>query len=115
MRKFRNHVGKKNTPRRKPDEMREPPDAQRHGIVVRRIASAERALEMLVDNVGPEKSWGTMLGEQMPGQRDGQKNQNAGENSKLAPANPAAGKQKKCHQNSHREDHAHQAESKNRQ
>src|SRR6202142_757714 len=115
MRKFWNHVGKKNAPWRKPNKMSQPPNAKRDRIVVRRIASAQRPLEMLVDNVRPKKSRRAMLGKQMPRQRNCQKNQNAREKPQFAPAIPPAREQQKNHENSDRENQADQAERENRE
>jgi len=70
--KFAEGEGEKDGPGREPDEMDGPPEAEGNGIVIGRIASAEGALEMLVDDVRPEETFAAVFGDEMPGKRDGE-------------------------------------------
>ena len=65
------------------------PQPQRHGIVIRWKPRAHGALEMFVDEVGPEESIRSQAGQDVPGSGDGQENHGTGKEAQLAPAAPA--------------------------
>ena len=45
-----------NTPRKKPDEVKQPEPQARHGIVIAWIARVEKSQQLLVDEVEPQES-----------------------------------------------------------
>ena len=96
-------------PGKEPDELAEPEDEPRLLVVVVRVALAEEAQNMLVDEIEVEEAmhmpWRgnvadgialigiTQAGEDVPGRGDGEEEQDAGEEPQLAPAPPFAGDQ----------------------
>ena len=103
-------VGDEKAPGKEPDQVQGPPQQQRYGFIVRRIAGAEGALEVLVDEVGPEESGRAVFRDPVPGHGDDQEDQGAGEDSQFAPASPAAGEDDEEKDDAEREEHADQAQ-----
>ena len=111
-RKFAQGVADEKAPGKEPHQVQRPPQQKRHGFIVRRVAGAEGALEMLVDEVRPQKSGRALFRDPVPGHGDDQKNQGAGKNPQFAPASPAAGEQDKEKDHAERKQHADQAQGK---
>src|SRR6185437_8781770 len=96
--------GKEQAPRKKPDELTEPVCEPRLLVVVVRVALAEKAQEMLVDEIKVEESVDVagcgdvadgvavvgiaQAAQDVPGRSDCKEEQDAGEEAHLAPAAP---------------------------
>jgi hypothetical protein len=99
--------GQKQAPGKEPDQMQQPVSGEGQLVVVVRVAQAEEAQEVLVDEVEVEEAVDVADGgvvadgmalvgigeaaEDVPGRGDGQKQQRSGDGLQLAPATPLAG------------------------
>ena len=108
--KFADGERQEDGPWRKPYEVDGPPEAEGNGIVVGRVARAEGALEVFVDDVRPEEAFAAVFGDQVPGQRDGEEDEEAGENFEVAPAGPVASGDDEKDDDTDGEDEADEAE-----
>ena len=54
-RKLAQRIADKKAPGKEPDQVQRPPQQKRYGFIIRRVAGAEGALEMLVDKVRPRE------------------------------------------------------------
>src|SRR5882762_600918 len=79
---------KKNAPRKKPDHVRAKPQPQRHSFIVGRKSGPDRALEMFVDEVGPEESVSAHAGQNVPGRSHQQKNTDTRNQMQVTPPLP---------------------------